>query len=124
MLQQNPERFILLVPTSSPGWSRTKGRKTVVVVVVVPVVLSVSGWRFGDSVVGGSNEVARHRTRLVLGWVSVFDGQSTSVFNASPGVNSALHPSWVAKSSTTAASAGGKGGNVTSAGWRLACNTV
>ena len=37
LLQQNPEWFILLVPTQL-GSSRTKGRKTVVVVVVVVVL--------------------------------------------------------------------------------------
>ena len=61
-------------------------------------------WRRGVVVSGvrRMNEVNARRARLVPGWVTV---------------NSALHPSGVAESSTSFG--WGKGGNVTSAGWQV-----
>ena len=41
--------------------------------------LFVTAWRSGN-VVGRINEVTLRRARLVLGWVTVFGGQTTSVF--------------------------------------------
>jgi len=50
---------------------------------------------------------------------------TTSVFNLANQVNSALHPSGVAKSSIPAVIGWGKGGNVTSAGCQVtACDPV
>ena len=40
---------------------------------------NVAAWRSGD-VVGRINEVTLRLARLVLGWVTVFGGQTTSVF--------------------------------------------
>jgi len=61
-------------------------------------------WRRGVVVSGvrRMNEVNARRARLVPGWVTV---------------NSALHPSGVAESSTSFG--WGKGGNVSSAGWQV-----
>jgi len=48
----------------------------------------VAAWRSGN-VVGRINEVTLRRARLVLGWVTVFGGQTTSVFHQA---NSAFYP--------------------------------
>jgi len=48
-------------------------------------------WRSGN-VVGRINEVTLRRARLVLGWVTVFGGQTTSVFRQSTRANSASYP--------------------------------
>ena len=75
------------------------------------------------SVVGRINEVTVRRARLVLGWVTVFGRVYNLGMQAANLVNSALHPSGVAKLSTSLA--GGKGGNVTSAGWQVTlCDPV
>ena len=62
------------------------------------------GWRRGVVVSGvrRMNEVNARRARLVPGWVTV---------------NSALHPSGVAESSTSFG--WGKGGNVSCVGWQV-----
>ena len=74
------------------------------------------GWRSGvvASVVRRMNEVTLRRARLVLGWVTVFGRVYHQPANQ---VNSALHPSGVAKSSTSLGWV--KGWNVTSAGWQV-----
>ena len=41
---------------------------------------ALAAW-YSDSIVDRISEVALHRTRLVLGWVTVLDWQTTSVFN-------------------------------------------
>jgi len=51
----------------------------------------VAAWRSGN-VVGRINEVALRRARLVLGWVTVFSGQTTSVFHQATQANSASYP--------------------------------
>ena len=51
----------------------------------------VAAWRSGN-VVGRINEVALRRARLVLGWVTVFGGQTTSVFHQATLANSASYP--------------------------------
>ena len=48
-------------------------------------------WRSGN-VFGHINEVAVCRARLVLGWVTVFGGQTTSVFPQATQANSASYP--------------------------------
>jgi len=48
-------------------------------------------WRSGN-VVGRINEVALRRARLVLGWVTIFGGQTTSVFYQATQANSASYP--------------------------------
>jgi len=48
-------------------------------------------WRSGN-VVGHINKVAQRRARLVLGWVTIFDGQTTSVFHQATQANSASYP--------------------------------
>jgi len=69
--------------TSSPEWSRKKGRKMVVCVSVclenIEIFYSVrkrervAAWRSGN-IVGPINEVTLRWARLVLGWVTVFGG--------------------------------------------------
>ena len=56
---------------------------------------NVAAWRSGN-VVGRRriNEVTLRRARLVLGWVTVFGGQTTSVFHQA---NSASYPQWDGK---------------------------
>ena len=51
----------------------------------------MAAWRSGN-VVGRINEVALRRARLVLGWVTVFGGQTTSVFHQATQANSASYP--------------------------------
>jgi len=41
--------------------------------------------------IGRINEVAVRRTRLVLGWVTIFGGQTTSVFHQTTQANSASY---------------------------------
>ena len=53
----------------------------------VPVV----AWR-SSNVVGRINEVTLRRALLVLGWVTVFGGQTTSVFHQATQANSASYP--------------------------------
>jgi len=56
----------------------------------------VAAWRSGN-VVGRMNEVALRWARLVLGWVTVFGGQTTSVFHQATQANSASYPQWDGK---------------------------
>jgi len=51
----------------------------------------VAAWRSGN-IVGRINEVTLRRARLVLGWVTVFGGQTTSVFHQATQANSASYP--------------------------------
>jgi len=51
----------------------------------------VAAWRNGN-VVGRINEVALRRARLVLRWMTVFGGQTTSVFQQATQANSASYP--------------------------------
>jgi len=51
----------------------------------------VAAWRSGN-IVGRINEVTVRRARLVLGWVIVFGGQTTSVFHQANQANSAFYP--------------------------------
>jgi len=51
----------------------------------------VAAWRSGN-IVGRINEVTLRRARLVLGWVTVLGGQTTSVFHQATQANSASHP--------------------------------
>jgi len=53
-------------------------------------------WRSGN-VVGRINEVTLRRPRLVLGWVTVFGGQTTTVFHQATQSNSASYPQWDGK---------------------------
>jgi len=69
------------------------------------------------SVVRRMNEVTLRRARLVLGWVTVFGRVYHHGTQPANYVNSALHPSGVAKSSTSFG--WGTGRNVTSAGWQV-----
>jgi len=48
-------------------------------------------WRSRD-IVGRINEVTLRRARLVLGLVTVFGGQTTSVFRQATQANSASYP--------------------------------
>jgi len=59
-------------------------------------VASLAAWRNGN-VVWRINEVTLRRARLVLGWVSVFGGQTTSVFHQATQTNSASYPQWDGK---------------------------
>jgi len=52
----------------------------------------VAAWRSGN-IVERINEVTLRRARLVLGWVTVFGGQKTSVFHQATQANSAFYPS-------------------------------
>jgi len=45
-----------------------------------------------SNVIGRINEVALRRAWLVLGWVTVFGGQTTSVFHQATQANSASYP--------------------------------
>jgi len=56
----------------------------------------MAAWR-SSNVVGCINEVTLHRALLVLGWVTVFGGQTTSVFHQATQVNSASYPQWDGK---------------------------
>jgi len=47
----------------------------------------VAAWRSGN-VIGRINEVILRQARLVLGWVTVFGGQTTSVFHKATQANS------------------------------------
>jgi len=51
----------------------------------------VAAWRSGN-VVGRINEVTLRRARLVMGWLTVFGGQTTSVFHQATQANSASYP--------------------------------
>jgi len=51
----------------------------------------MAAWRSGY-VVGRINEVALRWARLVLEWVTVFGGQTTSVFHQAIQANSASYP--------------------------------
>jgi len=51
----------------------------------------VVAWRSGN-IVGRINEVTLRRARLVLGWVTTFDGQTTSVFHQATQANAASYP--------------------------------
>jgi len=87
--------------------------------------LTYSLYRRGVVVSGDrrTNEVNPRRARLVLGWVAVFG--PVYHLGVKPGnqINSALHPSGVAKSSTSFGWS--KGGSVSSAGWQVTlCDTI
>jgi len=69
------------------------------------------------SVVRRMNEATLRRARLVLGWVTVFGRVYHHDTQPANQVNSALHPSGVAKWSTSFG--WGKGWNDTSAGWQV-----
>ena len=51
----------------------------------------VAAWRSGN-IVGRINEVTLRLAQLVLGWVTVFGGQTTSVFHRATQTNSAYYP--------------------------------
>jgi len=51
---------------------------------------NVAAWRSGN-VIGRINEVTLRRAQLVLGWVTVFGGQTTSVFHQATQANSATN---------------------------------
>jgi len=51
----------------------------------------VAVWCSGN-VVGRINEVTLRRARLVLGWVTIFGGQTTLVFHQATQANSASYP--------------------------------
>jgi len=51
----------------------------------------VATWHSGN-VVGSINEIALRQARLVLGWVTVCGGQTTSVFHQATQANSASYP--------------------------------
>jgi len=53
-------------------------------------------WRSGNAV-GRINEVTLHQAQLVLGWVTVLGGQTTSVFHQATQANSASYPQWAGK---------------------------
>jgi len=57
----------------------------------------VAAW-CSSNVVGRINEVTLRRARLVLGWVTVFGRQTTSVFHQATQANSASYPQWDGKS--------------------------
>jgi len=50
----------------------------------------VAAWHSGN-IVGRINEVTLRRARLVLGWVTIFGGQTTSVFHQATQANSASY---------------------------------
>jgi len=54
-------------------------------------VTLVAAWRSGN-VVGRINEVTLRRAQLVLGWVTIFGGQTTTVFHQATQANSASYP--------------------------------
>jgi len=56
----------------------------------------VAAWHSGN-VVKCINKVALCRARLVLGWVTIFGGQTTSVFHQATQANSASYPQWDGK---------------------------
>ena len=87
----------------------------------------LDNWRRGVvvSVVRRMNEVTLRRTRLVLGWVTVFwAGIPSRYVNSQLGQLSLASLRGVAKSSTSFG--WGKGWNVTSAGWQvtLTCDPI
>ena len=51
----------------------------------------VAAWRSSNTV-GRINEVTLRRARLVLGWVTVFGGQTSSVFHQANQANLASYP--------------------------------
>jgi len=51
----------------------------------------VAAWRSGN-IVGRISEVTLRRARLVLGWVTVFGGQTTSVFHQATQANTPSYP--------------------------------
>jgi len=53
-------------------------------------VITEAPWRSGN-VVGHINQITLRRARLVLGWVTVFGGQTTSVFHQATQANSASY---------------------------------
>jgi len=62
------------------------------------ICVLAAAWRSGN-IVGRINEVTPRRARLVglLGWVTVFGGQTTSVFHQATQANSASYPQWDGK---------------------------
>jgi len=50
-------------------------------------------WCSGN-IIGRINEVTLRRARLVLGWVTVFGGKTTSVFHQATQANSASYSQW------------------------------
>jgi len=53
----------------------------------------VAEWHSGN-IVGRINEVTLHRARSVLGWMTVFCRQITSVFHQATQANSTSYPQW------------------------------
>jgi len=53
-------------------------------------------WHSGN-VIGRINKVTLRRARLVLGWVTIFGEQTTSVFHQATQANSASYPQWDGK---------------------------
>jgi len=51
--------------------------------------LIVAAWR---NIVGRTNEVTLQRAQLVLGWVTIFGGQTTSVFHQATQADAASYP--------------------------------
>jgi len=55
------------------------------------LIAAVAAWRSGNGV-KRINEVAVRRVPIILGWVTVFGGQTTSVFHQVTQANSASYP--------------------------------
>jgi len=53
-------------------------------------------WSSGN-IVGRINEVTLRQAQLILGWVTVFSGQTTSVFHQATQANLASYPEWDGK---------------------------
>jgi len=47
---------------------------------LLPLSVVIGGVAYSGNVVGRINEVTLRQVRLVLGWVTVFGGKTTSVF--------------------------------------------
>jgi len=62
--------------------------------------LMMAVWRSGN-VVGCFSEVTVRWARSVLGWVTVFGRQTTSVFHQATQANSASYPQWEGEMSTS-----------------------
>ena len=73
-----------------PAYPGCPGKETVK---RVSVCLVVAAWHSGN-VVGRINEATLRRARLVLGWSTVFCGQTSSVFHQATQANSASYPQW------------------------------
>jgi len=73
------------------NWKNPQDKKDLNRTLRGPTLVRVAAWH-GGNVVGRINEVTLRLARSVLGWVTVFGGQTTSVFHQTTQAKSAAYP--------------------------------